>query len=89
MKILLAMCITVLTCPGIAFADNDQLKDKFNKLDENNDSMLTRKELQSKPALTRFSNFYSRGSFDRADVNKDDQIDIREFIAQEQVIPAE
>ncbi|MGD8784839.1 MAG: hypothetical protein PVG75_10400 [Thioalkalispiraceae bacterium] len=87
MKMLSIMFVTVLSCPGMAFAGNDPLREQFNKLDDNNDGMLTRAELQAKPELIRYSNFYSLGSFFLADINKDNQIDFREFEAQEEEIP--
>ena len=81
------MFVTVLSCAGIAFADNDKLREQFNKLDNNNDGILTHAELKAKPELVRYSNFYSKNSFYIADINNDNQIDFREFEAQEEVIP--
>lgn len=89
MKMLLAVFTIVLSGSGTAFAVNDQLQEQFNKLDDNKDKMLTQEELRAHPALIQFTNFYSHGSFILADINKDNQIDIKEFVAHEEDISAE
>jgi len=89
MKMLPIIFVTILIFPGISFADNDRLREQFNKLDDNNDRMLSRAELLAKPDLVRFSNFYPQGSFRIADINEDNKIDFREFEANEEIISAE
>jgi Ca2+-binding EF-hand superfamily protein len=79
--------VSVCSYASIAYAGDDPLREQFNQLDNNSDGMLTRAELNAKPELIRFSNFYAQGSFRLADINKDNQIDFREFEAHEEVIP--
>jgi hypothetical protein len=86
MKILPIIFVTVLGCTSIAFADNN-FREQFNKLDNNNDGIITRAELTAKPELVRYTNFYSENSFYFADINNDNQIDFREYVAQEEGIP--
>ena len=89
MKMLLAVFAIVLSSSATAFAENDRLQEQFNKLDDNKDNTLTQAELRAHPALIQYTNFYSRGSFFMADINKDGQIDYKEFVAYEEDISAE
>jgi Ca2+-binding EF-hand superfamily protein len=87
MKMLSIILFTVCSYASIAYAENDPVRSQFNQLDNNGDGILTRAELEARPELVRYSNFYAQGSFRLADINRDNQIDFREFEAHEEVIP--
>lgn len=89
MKMLLAVFAIVLSSSATALAENDRLQEQFNKLDDNKNKTLTQAELRAHPALIQYTNFFSRGSFVLTDINKDGQIDFKEFVAFEEDISAE
>lgn len=91
-RLLLAgICLALVAgfSTGDAYAASETLAERFNELDRNRDSLLTPDEIQSRPALVRFTNLYYRDSFRWADANKDGLINFEEFIANEESISAE
>ena len=84
MKKLIIPTMAVLLSSSPVYAENKLHQDQFNKLDTNSDGMLTQNEIQAQPVLIRLTNFYYQYSFISADVNKDGQISLDEFLANEQ-----
>ena len=89
MKTLLLIIGLALFVTGHAFAESAAVKARFEKLDSNGDGYLSRDEVQAQPSLIRFTNLYPAGSFMQADINMDGQVDINEFIANEDVVSSE
>ncbi len=84
MKMTIITFIVTLTCSAPALADNELFISQFNQLDKNSDGFLTVEEIQAKPQVIRFTNFFYQGSFRFADINKDNRISQDEYIANEQ-----
>ena len=86
MKTLIIAIILLVSGISSVYADIDELRAQFGKLDINTDGVITKEELQAQPELIRFTNLFNQRSFLLADINKDGLIDVREYIANEEII---
>ena len=89
MKILLICMTSILLGSGVAFADNKQSLEQFDKLDRDGNGLITRDEVKSQPVIIRFMNLYYKDSFSQADINRDGVLDRDELVAHEEIISAE
>ena len=86
MKTLCSVILMQVMCTGTVFAGNEIFKQQFVILDTNRDGFITRHELRDNPEMIRFTNFYGQDSFSLADFNKDGMIDIKEYVANEEIL---
>ncbi len=76
--------IAILSGSAFAQTENEWFISQFNLLDKDSDGYLTLAEIQAKPDVIRQTNFFYQGSFEFADINKDNLISQAEYIANEQ-----
>lgn len=84
MKAIYLMIAVFLSISTVSFAMSDS--ERFKILDANNDGVLTKEEVKSKPKLIHYTNLYPRGGFETADFNNDNVIDYEEYMANEEDI---
>ena len=85
MKTLLIMMILSFQILSNANADIDENKFQFIKLDINSDGLISQEEQQKNPELYRFTRLYSLRDFILADIDQDGYIDMKEFVANEEI----
>lgn len=89
-----ALCLMLVTYsayPALAVGNDEQaMPALFGQLDRDGDGYLSRDEVyKTAPELTRWLSVSRFGGFELADVNRDGQLDLAEFAAYEEEIPAE
>ncbi|MGD8526273.1 MAG: EF-hand domain-containing protein [Thioalkalispiraceae bacterium] len=85
MKTLIITMMLTVSAISRVYAEIDEVKAQFWKLDINNDGLLTKEELQAQPEIARLTNLFNQRSFILADINEDGVIDVKEYVANEEI----
>lgn len=84
------LMVTLMSANSMAHEiHNEGLVIQFRQLDRNVDGFISAAESTSRPELTRYMNLSVFGGFEMADINNDGRLDMAEFLASEEDLPAE
>lgn len=72
-----------------SYIGDPAIVNQFIQLDTDGDGLITRQEIAAQPVLTRGMEVSVVGGFDMGDFNSDGMLDLAEFLANEEEIPAE